>query len=118
MGWVSDEERIELLKNAKALILASEDEDFGITSVEAQGVGTPVIAVRSGGYLETVIEGKTGEFYGGPGMVTAEQLIPVLKDFDPKKYDPKDCRKNAEKFSKENFKKQFTNLVEKNLKKR
>lgn len=117
LGWVSDSERVKLLENAKALIVASEDEDFGITSVEAQGVGTPVIAVRSGGYLETVIEGKTGEFYGGPGMVTAQQLIPVLKDFDPKKYDPKDCRKNAEKFSKENFKKQFKAIVDKHLKK-
>lgn len=115
LGWVSDSERVKLLEDAKALILASEDEDFGITSLEAQAAGTPVIAPLAGGYLETVIEGRTGEFYGSPGMVTAEQLMLVLKDFNPKKYDPKDCRKNAEKFSKERFVKEFKELVDSGL---
>ena len=115
LGWVSDEERVSLLQGAKALIVASEDEDFGITSVEAQAAGTPVIAPRAGGYLETVVEGRTGIFYGGPGQVTVEALVEALKTFNPKDFNPENCKKNAEKFSKERFKKKFMEIVEKNL---
>ncbi|MBI2337921.1 glycosyltransferase [Candidatus Daviesbacteria bacterium] len=120
LGWVSDEERIKLLQNAKALIVASEDEDFGITSIEAQAVGTPVIAPASGGFLETVIDGKTGILYGGPGMVNIESLMEALQKFSAKGgpffgWDPETCRKNAEKFSKDRFKKEILELVEKHL---
>ncbi len=115
LGWVSDEERVKLLQNAKALIVASEDEDFGITSVEAQAAGTPVIAPASGGFLETVIDGKTGVLYGGPGMVNVDALVEVLQKFDSIKFDPEVLQKNAEKFSKERFKKEILELVEKNL---
>lgn len=128
LGWVSDEERLDLLANAKALIVASEDEDFGITSIEAQAVGTPVIAPASGGFLESVIDGspshkasaergKTGLLYGGPGKVTAESLIEALREFREEDFEVEDLRKNAEKFSKERFKKEILELVEKNLKK-
>lgn len=113
LGNVSDEERIKLLAGAQALIVASEDEDFGITPVEAQAAGTPVIAIRAGGYKETVIEGKTGEFFEA---ATAEALEQVLEKFDPKKYKMEDCRKNAEKFSGQQFKKQLLELIEKNIK--
>ncbi len=120
LGWVSDEERIKLLQNTKALIVAAEDEDFGITSIEAQAVGTPVIAPASGGFLETVIDGKTGLLYGGPGQVTVGSLVEALQKFSAKGgsssgWDPEDCRKNAEKFSKERFKKEILELVEKHL---
>jgi len=115
LGWVSDEERVNLLQNAKALIVASEDEDFGITSIEAQAAGTPVIAPSSGGFLETVIDGKTGLLYGGKGVVTVEDLIKTLQKFDPSKFDPQECRKNAERFSEERFKKEILELIEKNI---
>lgn len=115
LGWVSDEERVKLLQDAKALIVASEDEDFGITSIEAQAAGTPVIAPASGGFLETVMDGKTGLLYGGSGMVTVESLIDALQKFDPSKFDAEDLRKNAEKFSKERFKKEILELVERNM---
>jgi len=115
LGWVSDEERVKLLMNATALIVASEDEDFGITSIEAQAAGTPVIAPASGGFLETVIDGKTGLLYGGPGMVTADSLVDALQKFDSLKFDAETLRKNAQKFSKERFKKEILELVGKNL---
>ncbi|MDO8570367.1 MAG: glycosyltransferase [Candidatus Daviesbacteria bacterium] len=114
LGNVSDEERVKLYAGAKALIVASEDEDFGITPVEAQAAGTPVIALKAGGFLETVVAGKTGEFFSEPN---AENLMEVLKDFDPQKYNPEDCRKQAEKFSEERFKKELLDLIEKNIKK-
>ncbi len=115
LGWVSDEERVKLLQNAKALIVASEDEDFGITSIEAQATGTPVIAPASGGFLETVIDEKTGLLYGGPGMVNTESLVEALQKFEGIKFDPAACRQNAEKFSKERFKKEILELIDKKL---
>ncbi|OGE18774.1 hypothetical protein A3J19_03255 [Candidatus Daviesbacteria bacterium RIFCSPLOWO2_02_FULL_41_8] len=115
LGWVGDEERVKLLANAKALIVAAEDEDFGITSIEAQAVGTPVVAPASGGFLETVIDKETGLLYGGPGAVTVESLVGVLGEFREDKFKPETLRKNAEKFSKERFKKEILELVERNL---
>ena len=115
LGWVSDSKRVELLQNAKALIVASEDEDFGITSIEAQAAGTPVIAPASGGFLETVIDGKTGLLYGSQGVVTVEDLMEALQRFSVKGWNPGVLRKNAEKFSKEHFKKRILGLIEKNL---
>lgn len=121
LGQVTDSEREKLYAGAKALIVASEDEDFGITAVEAQAAGTPVIALREGGYLETILEGKTGEFFESVGRVeqffnpeTVENLKRVLEKFDPQKYKESDCRKQAEKFSKEEFKKSILNLIQKN----
>ena len=117
LGWVSDEERVKLLQNAKALIVASEDEDFGITSIEAQAAGTPVIAPASGGFLETVADGKTGILYGGPGQVDVDSLISILQRFNDLNHDirAEDCRENAQNFSKERFKKEILELIEKNL---
>lgn len=115
LGWVSDEERVKLLQNAKALIVASEDEDFGITSIEAQAAGTPVIAPKAGGFLESVVDGKTGILYGGPGQVDADNLVRVLGEFREEQFKAEDLRKNAEKFSKERFKKEILELIDKNL---
>lgn len=112
LGEVKDEELGELYANAKALIVASEDEDFGITAVEAQAAGTPVIAVRAGGYLETVIEGKTGIFFD---EASVESLMEALQKFNEQKFKEEDLRKNAERFSKERFKEEITDLVKKNL---
>lgn len=115
LGWVSDEERVRLLQNAKALIVASEDEDFGITSIEAQAAGTPVIAPASGGFLETVVDSKTGLLYGGSGQVDMDSLIKGIERFNDLRFKTEDLRENAEKFSVERFKKEILQLVEKNL---
>lgn len=112
LGNVTDEQRVKLLLEAKALITASEQEDFGINAIESQAAGTPVIAIKEGGYLETVIDGKTGIFFSPENPV--ESLIEVLKVFDPLKIKPEDCRKNAEKYSKERFKKGILDLIDRN----
>lgn len=112
LGQVKDEDLPNLLRGAKAVIVASEDEDFGIVPVEAMACGTPVIAPRTGGFLETIIEGKTGVFYF---PLTVESLIEALKNFDPQKFQAEDCQKQAEKFSEKEFGKKVKELIERNL---
>lgn len=108
VGVVTNEERSRLMAGAKAFIVAATDEDFGITPVEAMANGCPVIAYRGGGYLETVVEGKTGEFFDEP---THEALAKVLKSFNHKKYKLENCRSKAQKFSKERFKKEILEFI-------
>ncbi len=75
-------------------------EDFGITPVEAQACGKPVIAFREGGALETVIDGETGVFFDEPN---AESLAGALEHFDTVNWDRSTIRKNAERFSIDRF---------------
>src|SRR5581483_8932496 len=114
LGQVSNEEKIKLLSEAKAAIFAAEDEDFGVIPIEAQAAGTPVIALRRGGYLETVVEGKTGVFFD---QLTIDSLSAAVKNFDPQKFKDADLRKNAQNFSQDRFKKEILELIAKNLKK-
>ncbi len=108
LGSVSDEELVGLFQNCRAFIMTQE-EDFGLVSLEAQASGKPVIAYGAGGALETVVRGETGEFFSPQ---TEEALAKVLKSFNPGRYDPEACRANAEKFSKERFQKQILETVE------
>lgn len=112
LGQVPDEELPQVFAGAKATIVASKDEDFGIVPVESMAAGTPVIAVKAGGFLETVLESRTGEFFP---EATVGSLMGVLQNFDPGKYKPEDCQKQAEKFSKERFKKGILELISRNL---
>ncbi len=117
LGEVTDEEKIHLMSGAKAFIMSSEDEDFGITPVEAMGVGTPVIAYKSGGLKETVIDGKTGVFFD---MLSAESLIGAIKKFEALRQAQgkrlsENCIAQAQKFSKENFEKGIRSVISKIL---
>jgi glycosyltransferase involved in cell wall biosynthesis len=100
LGQVSEKEKFALMTKSKAFVVAGTDEDFGITPVEAMAAGRPIVAFRGGGYLETVIEGETGEFFD---ETTVESLVSRLQNFEASKYKPEDCRSQAEKFSKERF---------------
>lgn len=107
VGSLTDKQLAWYYKNCRALIFPGE-EDFGITVVEAQLFGKPVIAYRSGGALETVVQGKTGEFFFPQ---TARALVKVLKTFNEEKYKNPDCKKQAEKFSFGEFKKNFIKVL-------
>ena len=108
VGEVSDEEKLDLMKNAKAFIFASYDEDFGITPVEAMGVGTPVIAHNSGGVKETVVDGKTGVFYNEN---TPEKLNSAIKKFEKLKISKEACTTQANKFSAQKFKERIKAFI-------
>jgi glycosyltransferase involved in cell wall biosynthesis len=112
LGFVEDKELIKLYENARAFVAASED-DFNITVVEAMAAGKPTIVLRKGGTAETVIEGKTGEFFDVPQL---EILADGVRRFiaNEKKYDYLEIRKHAEKFSKEIFKQKMLEFVRKN----
>src|SRR5258708_34473340 len=112
IGEVSDEEKLEQMKGAEAFIFAGEDEDFGIVPVESMSVGTPVIAYKSGGVLETIIDEKTGIFFAD---LTVECLKNAINRFDILKIKTEDCQKQAEKFSEQKFVDQIKNIVNKIL---
>ncbi|MDQ3142595.1 MAG: glycosyltransferase [Bacteroidota bacterium] len=109
VGAVSDAELIEYYKNCKALIFPGL-EDFGLSMVEAQRFGKPVIAFRGGGAAEIVSDEKTGLFFDEQN---ADSLVDVINKFEKIKFDPKVCIQNAERFSFDNFKKNFLSVVNK-----
>lgn len=109
LGRATDEVLRQNLISARAVIFPSE-EDWGIVPVESMACGTSVIAYGAGGATETIVSGKTGEFFL---QQTPEALIEVIKNFNPEKYKFEDLRHQAEKFSAVNFQKNFKQVVEK-----
>jgi len=94
VGRVPDERLKELYSNCKALLIPN-NEDFGMISVEVQASGRPVIAYRSGGSLETVIEDQTGIFFDHQDVGT---LSAALLRFEKMEFDPELIRKNTMRF--------------------
>jgi glycosyltransferase involved in cell wall biosynthesis len=96
-----------IVSRAKAFLHAGI-EDFGIAPVEAQACGTPVIAYGDGGALETVINGKTGILFNDQ---TPEAILAAIKRFNQTKFDYSQIRKNSERFSVENFERNFKKYI-------
>lgn len=99
LGHVSREKLRELYQNAQALIVTQE-EDFGISAVEAQACGIPVIAYNRGGQTETIIEGKTGLFFEDQSKKSLEDAISRASEV---KWNLSACRNNSLRFSQANF---------------
>lgn len=108
-GRVPDAEVAGLMAECRAL-LHPQIEDFGITAVEAQAAGRPVIAFRGGGALETVVENETGLFFDGQ---TPESLAATLDDFEARAagFSAAACRKQAERFAPEIFRRELSRLL-------
>jgi glycosyltransferase involved in cell wall biosynthesis len=85
------------LQGATAFVFAAL-EDFGISAVEAQACGTPVIAFGRGGLRETVVPGKTGVFFDSQ---TPEAVIGAIHEFErtAAEFDPAAIRAHARQFS-------------------
>lgn len=100
----------KLLSRARAFVFSAE-EDFGIVNVEAQASGIPVIAYGRGGALETVTDGTTGLFFY---KQDPQCLIDKIKEFLAKEtsFDPAEIRKNAERFPRSRFEREFKAFVD------
>ncbi|KVO56311.1 glycosyl transferase family 1 [Burkholderia ubonensis] len=103
------------MRRAKAFVFAAE-EDFGISVVEAQACGTPVIAYGKGGALETVLDPQSGARPTGLFFdeQTARAIVSAVDDFEraPQRFTPQACRANAERFSADTFRRRFLDYVE------
>lgn len=111
LGALPDSEVKKLYTDCRAFIFPGQ-EDFGITPLEAQASGRPVIAFGGGGALETVVPGVTGEFFP---RQTAESLADTVCRFDESKYDSADIRRHAEGFDRVVFKRRIAGFVEQRL---
>jgi glycosyltransferase involved in cell wall biosynthesis len=113
LGHREPEELREYMQNAKAFVFAAE-EDFGITPVEAQACGTPVIAYDRGGVKESVIgldrDRPTGVFFGSQTVESIRDAIFEFEDLSDRIL-PIDCRENAMRFSTDKFQREFLFFV-------
>lgn len=108
LGYKPDNVTRRYYQNCRAFVFPQE-EDFGITPLEAMASGRPVIAYGRGGALETVIKDKTGVFFQEQ---TSKALIDTIKKFDHKRFNKQIIRKRAEEFSQDRFKEEIMETVE------
>ena len=108
LGRLSDAEVLHYYAHCRALILPGE-EDFGITPLEAQASGRPVVAYSAGGALASVIDGVTGTFFQEQ---TVESLAATLAAFDETRYDPQINRDHALEFDKPRFHRRILQFIE------
>ena len=109
LGFVNEEEKLKLIGGCKGMLCTVKHEDFGMVPLEAFVYGKPVIALKDSGYLETVIDGKTGIFFSD---LTQEALYKAIKKFENTKFNKEFIMKHASHFSKERFKKEFKDFVD------
>jgi len=101
LSWIDRDKLIDLYANCKGFITTSQEEDFGMTPVEAMASGKPVIAPNEGGYKETVIDGVTGILIDNMNPERLVQAITTINK-NPEKYK-EDCLKQAKRFDTEVF---------------
>ncbi len=108
LGRASDEELVELYAGARAVVVPSMEE-FGITAVEAQAAGRPVIAAAAGGALETVLDGRTGRLVP---LDDVESFAEAMRGIDDLDFSAAAARENAERFSVGAFQRKLSEEIE------
>jgi glycosyltransferase involved in cell wall biosynthesis len=111
LGRASDRDLAELYASARAVLMPGVEE-FGITAVEAQAAGRPVIAAAAGGALETVIDGQTGRL---ARLDDIESFAQAMREIDDLDFDPAHAVQNAERFSVASFQRQLAAQVTQTL---
>jgi glycosyltransferase involved in cell wall biosynthesis len=113
LGKASEELKHQVMENCIGLINPVDYEDFGIVPIEAMAHGKPVLAHRSGGHIETVIEGKTGTFFD---QLTEKSLEDGVHSFETQikggGFDSQEIKEHAHNFSKEKFQKEFKTFID------
>jgi glycosyltransferase involved in cell wall biosynthesis len=112
IGFVDDAELADLMQRARALVFAAR-EDFGIAPLEAQALGTPVIALGRGGARETVVSdgpSPTGVFFDTP---TPEAIAWAVQRFleSAHRFTPASCHAHARRFNETRFDREFSDFV-------
>ncbi len=107
VGRVQDQDVDSLMGRAKALLFPGE-EDFGITPVEMQATGRPVVAYGRGGVLDSVIHGETGWLFSEQ---TVDSLVQAMQDAEKVSWDAERLRFHAEAFRPEVFRERFREAV-------
>ena len=109
LGTLSNEKLLELYQQARALVFPGED-DFGITPLEAQACGTPVIAFAAGGVLETVTD-QTGLFFKEQNVEALVKAVEIMERkwevFVPEKF-----QEQLSRFGRGHFKEQMAHAIE------
>lgn len=105
---ISNEDIRRLYGEARGFLFP-QDEDFGLTPIEAMACGTPVIAYRKWGALETVIEWETGLFFDNQTITSLQKTI---EEFEEMSFDPVHIRNRARDFDVRNFKEKILEFVE------
>ena len=110
-GNMNDQELQKLIGNSIATIYIPKDEDFGMSPVESMASGKPVIGVREGGLLETIVHEKTG-LLSNPDP-SPEELIQVIQEMTAKQAFSMraDCEERAMAFRTENFIEKMRELI-------
>lgn len=98
LGFLKEDIETICMYQLASVLLFCGVEDFGLVPVEANASGTPVFALREGGVLETIKEHISGEFFANE-----EELCNLLKNMDKKRYNRKEIKSCAKRFTEENF---------------
>ncbi len=109
LGYQNDDTLIDMMQRAKAFVYAAV-EDFGIVPIEAMACGTPVIALDDGGTHESVLDAINGIHFASQEM---ESIIEAVNRFEGMSFESRAVSKNAQKYSKERFKREFEDFINK-----
>jgi glycosyltransferase involved in cell wall biosynthesis len=107
LGRASDEDLVQLYASARAVLMPGMEE-FGITAVEAQASGRPVIAAAAGGALETVLDGQTGRL---ARLDDVDSFVQAIEGIDELDFHPAQAVENAERFSVAAFQRRLSTHV-------
>lgn len=108
LGYIEKDSDVRVLYNLADVLLFCGIEDFGLVPVEAMAQGTPVLAYREGGVLETVKSGVSGEFFNDE-----KELVNILKKFEKRMYNPREIVKRAMLFTEDRFISNLKDYIEK-----
>ena len=106
---LTDGQMAWLYKNCRALIAASY-EDYGLTPIEAGVWGRPSVALRFGGFLDTIDEGVTGMYFDEP---EPRAIADALDRFEAAAFDPDKIRRHVEQFTEDVFTEKLHTAVDK-----
>jgi glycosyltransferase involved in cell wall biosynthesis len=99
LGTITDPE-LRWLYRECATLVAPAYEDFGLTPVEAAAFGKPTLALRYGGYLDTVRDGTTGLYFETP---TPDAIADAITRFAARDWDANVLRAHADAFAEHRF---------------